>query len=54
MYIVFALLQTLVLPLVSSVIHLIVAPGSSILIVLGIRWGFWVWGRVCSSPASAS
>ena len=41
MYIVFVLLQTLVLPLVSSVIHLIVAPGSSILIVLGIWWGFW-------------
>lgn len=41
MYVVVVLLQTLVLPLVSSVIHLIVAPGSSILVVIGIWWGFW-------------
>lgn len=41
MYVVVVLLQTLVLPLISSVVHLIVAPGSSILIVLGTWWGFW-------------
>jgi hypothetical protein len=41
MYIVLVLLQTLVLPLVSSIIHLVVAPGSDVLLVLGIWWGFW-------------
>jgi hypothetical protein len=40
-YIAVVLLQTLVLPLVSSIIHLVVAPGSDVLLVLGIWWGFW-------------
>lgn len=41
MYIVLVLLQTVALPLVSSVIHLAVAPGSNPLLVIGIWWAFW-------------
>ena len=40
MYIVLVLLQTLLLPLASSVIHLTVAGGNP-LIVAGMWWAFW-------------
>lgn len=40
MYILLVLLQTLILPLVSSIIHLVVAGGSP-LVVLGVWWAFW-------------
>jgi hypothetical protein len=39
-YILLVLLQTLVLPLVSSIIHLVVAGGNP-LVILGIWWAFW-------------
>jgi hypothetical protein len=40
MYVVLVLLQTLILPLVSSTIHLAVAGGNP-LIVAGMWWAFW-------------
>lgn len=40
MYIALVLLQTLVAPLVSTIIHLAVAGGHP-LVVIGIWWGFW-------------
>ncbi|MGX5679924.1 hypothetical protein [Schumannella luteola] len=40
MYIALVLLQTLVLPLASGVIHLVVAGGHP-LVVFGIWWAFW-------------
>jgi len=40
MYIVLVLLQTLVLPLASTLIHLVVFGGPP-LAVIGIWWGFW-------------
>jgi hypothetical protein len=41
MYIALVILQTVVLPLVSSVIHLAVAPTSNPLLTIGIWWAFW-------------
>ncbi|MFF2051073.1 hypothetical protein ACFVU2_05670 [Leifsonia sp. NPDC058194] len=40
MYIALVLLQTLILPLVSGVVHLAVAGGDP-LVVFGMWWGFW-------------
>lgn len=40
MYILLVLLQTLVLPLVSGIIHLAVVGGNP-LVVLGLWWAFW-------------
>lgn len=40
-YIILVLLQTVVLPLASSIIHLSVYGSDNVLLVLGIWWGFW-------------